>query len=165
MTLRRPHVAGNGDAPVLQRTRPGAAATTTNDAGDGGTHATTDAAWAATTATSGTMTATSRATTATCCGAPARATDGKRGSRGGRRAHVARPCGRPASADEDERLSWALSSFFFFFFCFFCEMNEGSYGLKVVYRVVAQRPAQIWAGAYHSPMQMQGTFVPYDHRL
>ena len=51
-----------------------------------------------------TTTATLHTTTATCCGVLARATDGKHGSWGGRRALVARLCRRPASTDEDERL-------------------------------------------------------------
>ena len=63
----------------------------------------------ATTGRSGTTTATLRddGDLLRCAGTSNRR---KRGSWGGRRALVARPCRRPASMDEDERLRWALSS-------------------------------------------------------
>lgn len=91
-------------------------------------------------------------TTATCCGAPARPTEGEVGGTGGQRARVAQPCGRPASAasvgGQGRAGRWSLSPSFSLFFCY--EVDEGIAfpGRSIqLDRVARARPAEDSAGA------------------
>lgn len=90
------------------------------------------------------------------CGALARATDGKRRSRGGRRAHCCATVREAGSADEDDQMRWvALGSILFFFLRDERKIVRSESDVSCGRAVTSPNLGRC-AGAYHSPFFIRG---------